>query len=411
LDGVEVSQDTCTKSNVLIPSALYDSGSEFSFSLMNRTFRCEVHLHGSILSEQYYTYHLLVDGRIPVPAGAPGTLIHRFTEAVELMKKLKPKFELKPEEKLRLNSLYNHSKHGECTIEKPNMIDVSGIEQWNAWKSLSGKAREETMSLYIKEAFAQVQANNNEVVGVQITKAALVNFYLNHDPESVERVDSILEAYTSAELLRALSDKYAGKYPVLSLCTGADAAGSIPIEKSTALTGVNIPSPSNGHAASAAPTLAVAKAAAAPPPAPAPAPAPVRAPAPAPAPAASNAAAGGKELPKEMFTAFYQKHDPASIPRVEMLLEKFTQQQLLDAMQQKYGETPGHDGTSITRVQLESFYAKHDPSVAKLPGRIDQLLQANTADLITALKQKYGESPVPQVPGAVPAGGAAAGLV
>jgi acyl-CoA-binding protein len=59
-----------------------------------------------------------------------------FTEAVELMKKLKPKFELQPEEKLRLNSLYNHSKHGECTIEKPSMIDVSGIEQWNAWKAL-----------------------------------------------------------------------------------------------------------------------------------------------------------------------------------------------------------------------------------------------------------------------------------
>ena len=230
---MEISQDACTKSNVLIPSALYDSGSEFSFMLENRHFGCEVHLHGSILSEQYYTYHLLVDGRICVPAGAPGTLIHRFSEAVELMKKLKPKYDLQPEEKLRLNSLYNHSKHGECTVEKPNMIDVSGLEQWNAWKALSGMPREQAMSMYIKEAFAQVQSNNNEAVGVRITKPALVAFYGKHDPSAVERVDSIITAYTAAELLRAISDKYNGAYPVLSLCTGADAAGSIPIEKAS----------------------------------------------------------------------------------------------------------------------------------------------------------------------------------
>jgi hypothetical protein len=110
-----------------------------------------------------------------------------------------------------------------------------------------------------------------------------------------------------------------------------------------------------------------------------------------------------------MFVAFYQKHDPASISRVDMLLEKFTQDQLMDAMQQKYGETPGNDGTRITRAQLESFYGKHDPSVVKLPGRVDQLLQANTADLIQALNQKYGESPVPESPAGAAA--PAAGLV
>jgi hypothetical protein len=38
----------------------------------------------------------------------------------------------------------------------------------------------------------------------------------------------------------------------------------------------------------------------------------------------------------------------------------------MDAMQQKYGETPVNDGTRITRAQLESFYGKHDPSVVKL---------------------------------------------
>jgi hypothetical protein len=62
-------------------------------------------------------------------------------------------------------------------------------------------------------------------------------------------------------------------------------------------------------------------------------------------PAAANAGGGGaaargKALPRELYVAFYQKHDPASISRVDMLLEKFSEDQLLDAMQQKYGETP-----------------------------------------------------------------------
>jgi hypothetical protein len=53
------------------------------------------------------------------------------------------------------------------------------------------------------------------------------------------------------------------------------------------------------------------------------------------------------------------------------------------------------EGARITRAQLESFYAKHDPSVVETEGRIEQLLQADTADLISALEEKYGESPAP----------------
>ena len=69
-------------------------------------------------------------------------------------------------------------------------------------------------------------------------------------------------------------------------------------------------------------------------------------------------------------------------------------------MQVKYGEGPGNDGTCISQQQLERFYAKHDASMLQQPGRIEQLLQAPTADLVGALKQKYGESPIPEMPGA-----------
>ena len=69
----------------------YDGGSTFTFPLLLRTFRVDVRLCGSLLEEQYYTYHLLMDDRPALPSGAPGTLPARFQDSVSLKKALQPK--------------------------------------------------------------------------------------------------------------------------------------------------------------------------------------------------------------------------------------------------------------------------------------------------------------------------------
>jgi hypothetical protein len=55
--------------------------------------------------------------------------------------------------------------------------------------------------------------------------------------------------------------------------------------------------------------------------------------------------------------------------------------------------TPSGVIAVITREQLVRFYEQHDPLVASVPERIEQLLDSNPVELMAALEDKYGEAP------------------
>lgn len=112
----------CFKLNDLVIFR-YDGGCSFKFPLRDRTFRVEVRLCGSILEEQYYTYHLYLDDRPALPSGAPGTLPSRFQEAVNLMKALQPKCVRVPAEQ---NTLKNENK-SECVWGGTNQLQVTFV--------------------------------------------------------------------------------------------------------------------------------------------------------------------------------------------------------------------------------------------------------------------------------------------
>jgi hypothetical protein len=95
-------------------------------------------------------------------------------------------------------------------------------------------------------------------------------------------------------------------------------------------------------------------------------------------------------ITKTMLVRFYEKHDPASIARVDQIIAAYPAAKLDAALRAKYGESPTEKIT-ITKAMLVRFYENHDPaSIA----RVDQIIAAYpAAKLDAALRAKYGESP------------------
>lgn len=219
LDGAELGSgqmgDISVSNNMLLPKALYDGGCSFKFPLRSRIFRVEVRLCGSILEEQHYTYHLYMDDRPALPSGAPGTLPARFQDAVNLMKALQPRYELRPEEKLHLYSLYMQATEGDCNLDKPNLVDVAGQEQWNAWNALKGTNKAESMKAYCIAAMKQATENSIHPLVPVITKESLIFFFHQHNRSALARVDDLLTNYSTEQLMAALKEKYL-ETPVLT---------------------------------------------------------------------------------------------------------------------------------------------------------------------------------------------------
>lgn len=51
--------------------------------------------------------------------------------------------------KLRLYALYKQASKGDCTGERPGMLDMVGRAKYDAWKALEGNSQDEAKQQYI----------------------------------------------------------------------------------------------------------------------------------------------------------------------------------------------------------------------------------------------------------------------
>jgi diazepam-binding inhibitor (GABA receptor modulator, acyl-CoA-binding protein) len=74
-------------------------------------------------------------------------LQEQFDKAVERSKQLTKR--PSNEELLNLYGLFKQATEGDATGERPGGFDFKAIAKFDAWKSLSGKSREQAMNEYI----------------------------------------------------------------------------------------------------------------------------------------------------------------------------------------------------------------------------------------------------------------------
>lgn len=61
--------------------------------------------------------------------------------------------------KLRLYALYKQGSKGDCTGDRPGMMDMVGRAKYDAWKALEGTSQEEAMQLYV-DLVEELKAND-----------------------------------------------------------------------------------------------------------------------------------------------------------------------------------------------------------------------------------------------------------
>jgi hypothetical protein len=102
-------------------------------------------------------------------------------------------------------------------------------------------------------------------------------------------------------------------------------------------------------------------------------------------------------LTKASLTKFYETHEPTKVAAVDSLLANFDTEELLGALEQKYGAQPELASTEtvarpiLTKASLTKFYETHEP--AKVAAVDSLLANFDTEELLGALEQKYGERP------------------
>ncbi len=52
-------------------------------------------------------------------------------------------------EKLRLYAFFKQSKSGDCTGDRPGMMDFAGRAKYDAWKALAGTSQDDAIQQYI----------------------------------------------------------------------------------------------------------------------------------------------------------------------------------------------------------------------------------------------------------------------
>jgi diazepam-binding inhibitor (GABA receptor modulating acyl-CoA-binding protein) len=288
---------SCESENAAL---IWDTGGKHQFKVAGLECSLEARLEGSLVSaySQFYTYRLTVDGRriTDTTLGKPG----------DVTKDLMIAF---------------YSKHDPKNIPRINEI----MEAYD-----SNTLVEKLMAKYGASPLGMALA----VEAVNISKESLTKFYQKYEPGNVKRADEILAAYTNKELTQALYAKY----------------GAVP----------------DGPKAGAA----------------------------------------GATISKASLVAFYQKYEPGNIGRVDEILSAYSAAELKAALMKKYGAVPSSGApfksagaapakslgsAVITKVALTAFYLKHDPDAI---ARVDEILAAySPAELSTALRKKYGESP------------------
>ena len=50
---------------------------------------------------------------------------------------------------LKLYSLYKQASSGDCTGDRPGMMDIAGRAKYDAWKKLAGKTNDEAKEEYV----------------------------------------------------------------------------------------------------------------------------------------------------------------------------------------------------------------------------------------------------------------------
>ncbi|CAM9395839.1 unnamed protein product [Ascophyllum nodosum] len=87
------------------------------------------------------------------------TVTERFNEAAEKAKAIDGK-QTSNNDKLKLYALFKQADVGDCNTERPGLLslDATGKAQWDAWKALEGKSKEDAMKEYADEVDRQIAA-------------------------------------------------------------------------------------------------------------------------------------------------------------------------------------------------------------------------------------------------------------
>ena len=115
--------------------------------------------------------------------------------------------------------------------------------------------------------------------------------------------------------------------------------------------------------------------------------------------ASAGAGAGGDPARKAALLEFYKTHDAAKSPLdVDSIFDAYSQKDITKSLQIKYKAVPAgweedlpKQFTQLRRVQLVDFYNKHDP--AKVPDVDMLLLSYALVETTKSLQIKYGEVP------------------
>jgi hypothetical protein len=102
-------------------------------------------------------------------------------------------------------------------------------------------------------------------------------------------------------------------------------------------------------------------------------------------------------LSKASLIQFYETHEPTKVAAVDSLLANFDHGELLGALEQKYGAIPELGDPSaaakpvLSKASLIQFYETHEPT--KIASVDEFLTTFDHEELIGALEQKYGAKP------------------
>jgi diazepam-binding inhibitor (GABA receptor modulating acyl-CoA-binding protein) len=83
-------------------------------------------------------------------------LIERFQKAGEAVKTLAQKPD--SDVLLKLYALFKQGSQGECTGDRPGMMDFVGRAKYDAWKGLAGTSKDVAMQRYIDEVSGMLAA-------------------------------------------------------------------------------------------------------------------------------------------------------------------------------------------------------------------------------------------------------------
>jgi acyl-CoA-binding protein len=338
----------CESANAAL---IWDTGGKHQFKVSGLECCLEARLEGSLVSaySQFYTYRLIVDGRriTDTTLGSPGDVTKDLMIAFysKYDKKNIPRIneilEAYDSDTLveKLVSKYGASPLGMALAVEAVNISKESLTKFYARYEPGNVGRvDEILAAYTNKELTQAlyakygsvpEGPKAGVAGASISKASLTAFYQRYEPTNIPRVDEILDAYSAAELNAALLKKY-GAIPSSGASSGAKVSGM--------------------------------------------------------------PAKGSGTITKASLTAFYLKHDPDAISRVDEILAAYSAADLNKALKTKYGEVPndlsGGAGDArnigsefkLAQLELEKYDEKFTRAQEKLFATRALYMQATVGD-------------------------------